>query len=139
MRRSLCLRAQSRASVCINTFALTLGLALTGCAIGPNYSPEPAPVPTHFKELKGWKVARPSDELDRGDWWKVYKDRALDTLLPQVEVSNQTVAAAAAAYEEARAVIREAQAALFPVATASYNVTRTRTGPLAVGSNTSAG
>src|SRR5262249_11711241 len=38
------------------------------------------------------------------------------------------VAAAAAAYEEARAVIREAQAALFPSATAAYGVTRTRTG-----------
>src|SRR5262249_3090547 len=37
----------------------------------------------------------------------------------------------AAAYEEARAVIREAQAQLFPVATGSYSVTRTRTGALA--------
>jgi len=60
-------------------------------------------------------------------------------MLPQVEVSNQTVAAAAAAYEEARAVIREAQSALFPVATVGYSVTRTRTGPLAVGANSTAG
>jgi NodT family efflux transporter outer membrane factor (OMF) lipoprotein len=108
-------------------------LALTGCTIGPNYSREAAPVPTHFKELKGWKRATPIDDVARGDWWKVYKDGALDTLLPQIEVSNQTVAAAAAAYEEARAVIREAQAALFPVGTAGYNVTRTRAGPLAIG------
>jgi NodT family efflux transporter outer membrane factor (OMF) lipoprotein len=47
----------------------------------------------------------------------------------QVEVSNQTVAAQAAAYENARAVIREAQAALFPTLTANYTATRTRTGP----------
>jgi NodT family efflux transporter outer membrane factor (OMF) lipoprotein len=99
-----------------------------GLSIGPNYSPEPAPVPTEYKELKGWKRANPRDGLDRGDWWKVYKDRALDTLLPQVEISNQTVAAAAAAYEDARAVIREAQAALFPIGTAGYSVTRIRTG-----------
>jgi NodT family efflux transporter outer membrane factor (OMF) lipoprotein len=111
---------------------------LIGCAIGPNYSPEPAPVPSEYKELKGWKHASPSDDLDRGDWWKVYKDRALDTLLPQVEISNQTVAAAAAAYEEARALIREAQAALFPVGTAGYSVTRTRTGNL-VGGGTGKG
>ena len=94
---------------------------------------------THFKELKGWKRATPSDDIARGDWWTVYKDRALDTLLPQVEVSNQTVAAAAAAYEEARVVIREAQSALFPVGTVGYNVTRTRTGPLAAGANSTAG
>src|SRR5437763_10872444 len=135
VRRNLRSRAQARSFAAVNIIALTL----TGCTIGPNYSPEPAPVPTQFKELKGWKRARPSDDVDRGDWWKVYKDRALNELLPQIEVSNQTVAAAAAAYEQARAVIREGQAALFPTATAGYTVTRTRTGPLAVGSNTSAG
>jgi NodT family efflux transporter outer membrane factor (OMF) lipoprotein len=139
VRRSFASCAQTRASASVNIGAVTLVLALTGCTIGPNYSREAAPVPTHFKELKGWKRATPNDDVARGDWWTVYRDRALDTLLPQIEVSNQTVAAAAAAYEQARAVIREAQAALLPVGTAGYSVTRTRTGPLAVGSNTSAG
>jgi NodT family efflux transporter outer membrane factor (OMF) lipoprotein len=115
--------------VCV--FLPVLGLA--NCAIGPDYVREPAPVPTEYKEHKGWKVANPSDDVARGDWWKVYRDRGLNELLPQVEISNQTVAASAAAYEEARAVIREAQAALFPTATAAYTVTRTRTGPLAAG------
>jgi NodT family efflux transporter outer membrane factor (OMF) lipoprotein len=139
VRRVLAARARARASASINIAALAITLALTGCTIGPNYSREAAPVPGQFKELKGWKRANPSDTVARGDWWKVYKDSALDTLLPQIEVSNQTVAAAAAAYEEARAVIREAQGALFPVATVGYTATRTRTGPLAVGANTSAG
>src|SRR5271167_1372981 len=109
-------------------FILTVGLALTGCTVGPNYSREPAPVPTEYKELKGWKPADPRDDVDRGDWWAVYKDRGLSELLPQVEISNQTVAASAAAYEESRALIREAQSSLFPAATADYGVTRTRTG-----------
>jgi NodT family efflux transporter outer membrane factor (OMF) lipoprotein len=137
VRCSLASRAPARAAASINVGALIVALALTSCTIGPNYSREAAPVPTHYKELKGWKRARPSDDVARGDWWKVYKDHALDALLPQIEVSNQTVAAAAAAYEEARAIIREAEAALFPVGTAGYNVTRTRTGPLAVSSGTS--
>jgi NodT family efflux transporter outer membrane factor (OMF) lipoprotein len=139
VRRSLALGAPAWAAASLNVGALILPLALTGCTLGPNYSREAALVPAHYKELKGWKRATPSDDIARGDWWTVYKDSALNTLLPQIEVSNQTVAAAAAAYEEARAVIREAQAALFPVGTAGYNVTRTRTGPLAVGGNTSAG
>jgi NodT family efflux transporter outer membrane factor (OMF) lipoprotein len=121
------LRTPVRAPV----LASLVGLALFGCAVGPNYSREPAPAPAEYKELKGWKLAKPSDDVDRGDWWKVYRDRGLDTLLPQVEISNQTVAAAAAAYEEARAVIRESQAALFPTASGNYSVTRTRTGALA--------
>jgi NodT family efflux transporter outer membrane factor (OMF) lipoprotein len=139
VRRSLALRAPARAAASINIGALSLTLALTGCTLGPNYSREAAPVPTHYKELKGWKRATPSDDIARGDWWTVYKDSALNTLLPQIEVSNQTVAAAAAAYGAARAVIREAEAALFPVGTAGYNVTRTRTGTRAIGANTSAG
>jgi len=115
-----------------------LGLLLAACAVGPNYSRPAAPVPTKFKELKGWKLATPSDALDRGDWWAPYRDKKLDFLLRQVEVSNQSVAAQAAAYEQARAVIREAQAALFPTLTANYNYTRTRTGPNAAGGGSGA-
>ena len=109
--------------------ALIFGLSLAACAVGPNYRREAAPVPTKFKELKGWKLATPSDALDRGDWWAPYRDTKLDFLLRQVEVSNQTVAAQAAAYQQARAVIREAQATLFPTLTANYNYSRTRRGP----------
>jgi NodT family efflux transporter outer membrane factor (OMF) lipoprotein len=108
------------------------GLSLAACTVGPNYTPPAAPVPTKFKELKGlpgWKIATPSDALDRGDWWKLYRDNKLDYLMRQVEVSNQTVAEQAAAYEEARAVVREAQAALFPMLTGNYSATRMRTGP----------
>lgn len=126
VRRKICSRAQT----CALSLA-AIALILTGCTIGPNYSREAAPTPIDYKELKGWKAATPRDDLSRGDWWRVYHDRALDTLLPQVEVSNQNVAVAAASYEEAKAVIREGQAALFPSATAAYGVTRTRTGSLA--------
>ena len=104
-------------------------LALAGCAVGPDYAPEAAPTPAKFKELKDWKVAAPADRLNRGDWWTFYRDPRLDLLIKQVEISNQTVAAAAAAYEQARALIREAQAALFPVLNATYNATRAYNGP----------
>jgi NodT family efflux transporter outer membrane factor (OMF) lipoprotein len=118
--------------------ALIIGVSLAACAVGPDYSRPAAPVSTGFKELKGnalkgWKVATPGDGPDRSEWWALYHDPKLDLLIKQVEVSNQTVAADAAAYEEARAVIREAQASLFPVLTGSYTYTRMRTGPLAGG------
>ncbi len=114
---------------CVAVFILTAFLAQ--CAVGPDYSPAPAPVPTEFKELKGYKPATPRDDADRGDWWRAYRDPKLAQLLREVEISNQTVAASAAAYEEARAIIRESQAQLLPVATGTYSVTRTRTGALA--------
>jgi NodT family efflux transporter outer membrane factor (OMF) lipoprotein len=131
VRRSACSVRRGYLPLSLSVLGLSFGLALANCAIGPEYSREPAPVPVEYKETKGWKVANPSDDVARGDWWMVYRDRGLDTLLPQVEISNQTVAAAAAAYEQARALIREAQSSLFPTATAGYNVTSTRTGSLA--------
>lgn len=119
--------ACAAALVFLSAFALLPGL--TGCAVGPDYVPPAAPVPNTFKELKGWKVATPSDQLNRGDWWAFYHDSKLSYLLKQVEISNQTVAAQAAAYEQARALIREAQASLFPTLSASYNATRAYNGP----------
>ena len=93
-RRSSSVHRRLQPSTCCR--GCLLGLLLTSCAIGPEYSREPAPVPVEYKEIKGWKVANPNDDAPRGDWWKVYNDHGLDTLLPQVEISNQTVAAAAA-------------------------------------------
>jgi NodT family efflux transporter outer membrane factor (OMF) lipoprotein len=129
-RRSWVRRAMSsRVRAWVAGFALASLLA--ECAVGPDYSPAPAPTPTEFKELKGYKHATPRDDVDRGDWWAPYRDPGLAELLRQVEISNQTVAASAASYEEARAVIREAQSSLLPVATVGYSATRTRTGALA--------
>jgi NodT family efflux transporter outer membrane factor (OMF) lipoprotein len=123
------MRALAGAPALMLFLALVVPLALIGCAVGPDYVPEAAPVPKTFKEMKGWKVATPSDALDRGDWWAFYHDPKLALLLKQVEISNQTVAAAAASYEQARALIREAQASLFPTVSATYTGTRAFNGP----------
>ena len=93
VRRIFALRGQASASV------LLLALLLPGCAVGPDYAREPAPVPTTYKELKGWKRATPSDDLARGNWWAPFRDPRLDTLLREVEISNQTVAAACPAWD----------------------------------------
>jgi len=110
---------------------------LAGCAAGPDYFPPAAAVPTKFKESdaketaaqarKGWKPITPLDLADRGPWWLVFDDPELSELVPQVQISNQTVAAAAAAYDEAQQVIREGQAGLFPTVTAGYTAMRMRT------------
>jgi len=109
--------------------ALLFGLSLTACTMGPDYLRPPAPQSPEFKEAKkGWKLATPRDTIDRGPWWSVYKDARLSSLMSQVEISNQTVAAAAASYEEARAIIRQAQAGYFPTVTNSYSATGSHQG-----------
>ena len=117
---------------------LVAGLALNGCLVGPDYVPPPAVTPENFKELKGnlvkgWKLATPRDRVDAGPWWAVYNDPTLDALEAQVEVSNQTVVAAVEAYEQARTLVREAEAALFPTINAGYSTSRQYTGKALVG------
>jgi len=111
--------------------ALTLftGLSLAACTVGPDYIRPAAPVSPEFKEAKkGWKFATPRDAIDRGPWWSVYNDPLLSGLMSQVEISNQTVIASAAAYEQARAIIKEAQAGYFPTVTNGYSITGSHQG-----------
>jgi NodT family efflux transporter outer membrane factor (OMF) lipoprotein len=111
-----------------------LAVIPAACSVGPDYLRPSAPEPAAYKELKGWKRATPRDDIDRGPWWAVFRDPKLDSFEPQVEISNQTVAAAEAAYRQTLAVIKEAQAGLFPTVTLNYNVTGSHVGAKAIGS-----
>jgi NodT family efflux transporter outer membrane factor (OMF) lipoprotein len=105
--------------------AVVLGLA-TGCVVGPNYVKPTALVPAAYKEIDGWKMAAPGDQLPRGPWWEVFADPSLSALEAQVSLSNQNLAAAEATYRQARALVREARAAYFPIATVGVGYTRGR-------------
>ena len=87
---------------------------LAGCMVGPDYVRPAAPTSPAFKESEGWKAAQPRDTAPRGDWWEVFGDADLDALERQVDVSNQTVQAAAANVREAQAATQAARAGLFP-------------------------
>jgi NodT family efflux transporter outer membrane factor (OMF) lipoprotein len=99
--------------------ALSLALVLAGCAVGPRYDQAPAvDTPAAFKEGQGeWIKAAPADTLERGPWWQLFNDPVLNELAVKVEVSNQNVAAAVASYAQARALVAEQRASLFPTVT----------------------
>ncbi len=90
------------------------GLALSACAVGPDYHRPDAVTPPAFKEVQGWTPAVPADGVDRGDWWTLFGDPVLNDLEQRVEINNQNLKAAAAAYDEARAVVAADRATLFP-------------------------
>jgi NodT family efflux transporter outer membrane factor (OMF) lipoprotein len=109
--------------------AVLLLLALLGaCKVGPDYERPSAPVPAAYKSVEGWKPAAPQDESPRGDWWSIYHDPTLDALEKEIDVSNQTLKAAEAAYRQARAVVAEARAGYFPTVTATASATQSGTG-----------
>ncbi|NNG22144.1 efflux transporter outer membrane subunit [Telluria aromaticivorans] len=87
---------------------------LAGCAVGPAYQRPTTPEPAAFKEMQGWVPAAPADALERGPWWQLFGDADLNALAAGVEVSNQNVAVAVANYAQARALVSQQRAALFP-------------------------
>jgi NodT family efflux transporter outer membrane factor (OMF) lipoprotein len=91
-----------------------IAAALGGCMAGPDYVRPAAPAPAAYKEAQGWKVAQPSDDAPKGRWWEAFSDPDLDRLAAEVEVSNQTVQAAAARLREAQAATEAARSGLFP-------------------------
>src|SRR6059058_702087 len=85
----------------MRTFAIAASLLLAGCSFTPVYHVPTTPEPPKFKELDGWVPAAPADALERGPWWTLFGDPVLNDLASQVEVSNQNVSVAVAAFTQA--------------------------------------
>jgi NodT family efflux transporter outer membrane factor (OMF) lipoprotein len=112
-------RTRLRAAAALGATAL-----LGGCAVGPDYRLPATPVTTQYEELGAWKPGEPADGLGRGAWWHIFDDDTLDGLEVQIEVSNQNVKAALAAYDQARALVDQAKAGFWPTVSASLSRTR---------------
>ena len=106
----------------------SIALLLTGCLVGPDYHrPPPAsPAPARYKELPGWATAAPADAAPKGDWWTGFNDPLLDQLEPMVRLSNQTIRADYENYQQALALVQEANAQLYPTIGATGSITRGR-------------
>ncbi|MCU1309121.1 MAG: efflux system, outer rane lipoprotein NodT family [Candidatus Angelobacter sp.] len=111
------------------SLAIGLLLAISGCAVGPNYHRPSAPAAPSFKEAppEGWKQAQPNAGISRGKWWEIYNDPTLNAMEEQVNISNQNVLHFLALYREARDTVRIARSSYFPTITAGASVTNSRT------------
>lgn len=121
-KNSSCLRSLDKRwrPILFKFSAISLVVALAGCAVGPAYQQPTVDAPAAWKEAPasttaaGWVPAAPADALDRGDWWTLFADDTLNQLAAKVQVSNQNIAAAVSNYAQARALVSERQAAVFP-------------------------
>jgi NodT family efflux transporter outer membrane factor (OMF) lipoprotein len=107
---------------------IALGLPLGGCTVGPNYVRPSTEVPVAYKESAspGFEAAQPSDALAKGKWWEIYGDPELDSLEDQVTVANQSLKAAQAQFEQARAAVQVARAAYYPTVSGSASAAQAR-------------
>jgi NodT family efflux transporter outer membrane factor (OMF) lipoprotein len=94
--------------------AAALAAFSAGCSLSPTYGPPPVATPAAYKETGSWSEARAADAQPRGDWWTAFQDPVLADLEARVDTANPTLAAALAAYDQARAFAAEAAADLLP-------------------------
>jgi len=111
---------------------LVAALVLAGCASSSNFAPTVAPdAPAAFREDGGARFvdAAPAEAQPRGEWWRVFGDPVLDDLVARAAAGNTDLQAAAARVAEARALMREAQAGLFPQVGVAAGAQRATIGP----------
>lgn len=94
------------------------------CAVGPDYHRPQFDTTPSYKESGDWKPSEPNDVLSRGPWWKIFNDEVLDGLEAQIDISNQTVKAAEAAFEQSRALVSQARAGFWPTIAANVGAQR---------------
>jgi NodT family efflux transporter outer membrane factor (OMF) lipoprotein len=97
---------------------------VASCAVGPDYRRPPVDAAPNYKEASDWKPSEPNDALSRGPWWKIFHDDALDQLEEQVNISNENIKIAAAAFEQSRALVAQARAGFWPTIAGTFSRTR---------------
>lgn len=110
--------------------AVALAAGVASCSFAPPYKvPQTGATPDAYQELGEWKTATPSDSLPKGTWWTLFADRTLSSLETQATDANQSLQAAFARLQEARADTRVARADLFPSITGQASAIRSRVSP----------
>jgi NodT family efflux transporter outer membrane factor (OMF) lipoprotein len=93
---------------------LSVALAACGCVVGPHYQRPSIEIPQNYKEDPNWVPAQPTEAKLGGTWWELFGDPQLSALESQVSISNQTLKAAEAQFDQARALVRYYRAGYFP-------------------------
>ncbi len=91
--------------------ATVVAFALSGCAVGPNYSRPTVQAPAGYRGAEA-----PSDEKSLADlpWWEVFQDPTLKGLVEEALVANYDARIAAARVERARYSVGVTRADLMP-------------------------
>ncbi|WP_019832827.1 efflux transporter outer membrane subunit [Sphingomonas sp. PR090111-T3T-6A] len=98
--------------------SLLAGLLLAGCAVGPSYRPPEIPKAAGGPLLGA--TASPSVTpavVEAGEWWRLYQDPVLDSLVADALAANTDLRVAIAHLEKARASLRLARSDRLPTTT----------------------
>ena len=112
--------------------ALATAALLSACAVGPDYVRPTLPVPVAYKESGNWKPADPRQAVSALAWWQAYGDPALNALMADADNANQNIRQAEATYRQAKAIVDEDRAGLFPTLGLNLGAERARTNTIGI-------
>ena len=104
-----------------------VALLLAGCMVGPDYQRPKVDLPGAYPGAALHVAA--SEIAVAPDWWTLYKDPVLDDLVGTALVNNADIHVAVARVEQARATVRQVDAALFPEIDLTGAGSRARSNP----------
>ena len=102
-----------------NSIILTAGL-LSACAVGPDYKAPVMDAPKSFARAEAPVFTGQGVELN---WWKLFQDKELNTLIEQTIAHNYDLQAANANIREARALYLQSSLNLAPIVSSHANFT----------------
>ena len=109
-----------------STLLLAAGsLTLAACAAGPDYA-RPQVTPAAEQAFIGAKSPAVLSEAPQGDWWRLYQDPVLDSLVADALSANTDLRVALANVERARAMVRESRSEALPQTTIDAGTTYRR-------------
>ncbi len=117
-----------------------IGIALmAACAVGPDYKRPAFDTTAAFKEGADWRPTEPNDAMSRGPWWNIFHDTDLTQLESKIAISNENVKAAAAAVDQAHALVAQARAGFWPTVAAAVGPQIGAIGPVPAHTTETAG
>ena len=103
------------------------GTVLAGCTVGPDYRPPVTP-PAAAGPFVDPGTTKVSPGVVDGEWWRLFKDPALDRLVIEALTYNTDIRQASANLKRARAQLSETRGQRLPTTGTSGGYTRSRTG-----------
>src|SRR6476646_4753716 len=133
MKETMTFKSHKSKSLALGAVALIA--IMSGCRVGPHYTPPAPPAVTapnykessvNFQDQPGWKVASPQDAMIRGNWWEVFNEPELNALEEQLAVNNQNIKASFENFMAARALVAQARAQYWPTVNVGVGWSRSK-------------
>lgn len=102
-------------------------LFLSGCQVGPDYARPQIDLGENYlytAQGSGWASTQTVHLATTLDWWALYQDSQLNELMARLNAGSPSIEQAQAQYRQSLALMRVANASLYPVVGLNAEVTR---------------